>query len=219
MRKEMRCGCVGLLLALVAGPLHAQSPESGIYSCVDGKGRRLTSDRPIPECLDREQKLHNPSGTVKATIGPSLTAAEREAIAAREREQAMLRERQAEEKRRERMLLMRYPTQAMHEKERNETLANIDKLRVAAVNYAQDLVRQREKLLEEMEFYKKDPDKAPALLRQQLEDNQLSQAIQARIIAIQDAEIDKINARFDEERAQLIRLWPPAPRGAEATGR
>ena len=26
-----------------------------IYSCIDAKGRRLTSDRPIMECLDREQ--------------------------------------------------------------------------------------------------------------------------------------------------------------------
>ena len=36
-------------------------------------GRKLTSDRPIMECLDREQKVLNPSGTVKTKIGPSLT--------------------------------------------------------------------------------------------------------------------------------------------------
>jgi hypothetical protein len=44
----------------------------GVYTCIDAKGRKLTADRPIPECTDREQKILNPSGTVKAKVGPSL---------------------------------------------------------------------------------------------------------------------------------------------------
>ena len=60
----------------------------GIYTCVDAQGRRLTSDRPIRACIDREQKVLNPSGTVRRVMPPSLTAAERAAAEARERQAA-----------------------------------------------------------------------------------------------------------------------------------
>ena len=50
----------GLPLAclLLAVPAQAeQSLVQGIYTCTDAKGRKLTSDRPIPECHDREQRV------------------------------------------------------------------------------------------------------------------------------------------------------------------
>ena len=37
-------------------PAQAQSGGAGIYTCVDAQGRRLTSDRPIVQCADREQR-------------------------------------------------------------------------------------------------------------------------------------------------------------------
>jgi hypothetical protein len=40
-------------IALAVGSVWAQSPSiGGIYTCVDAKGRKLTSDRPIAECAD-----------------------------------------------------------------------------------------------------------------------------------------------------------------------
>ena len=42
----------------------------GIYTCVDAKGRRLTSDRPIMECIDREQNELSAGGTVRAQDRP-----------------------------------------------------------------------------------------------------------------------------------------------------
>ena len=62
--------------AALASPFAA---NAAIYSCVDAKGTRLTSDRPIPECNDRVQNEHNKSGTVKRQIAPQLTAQERAA--------------------------------------------------------------------------------------------------------------------------------------------
>ncbi|WP_432214584.1 DUF4124 domain-containing protein, partial [Salmonella enterica] len=38
--------------------------QGGIYTCVDAKGRKLTADRPILDCIDREQKELNASGQV-----------------------------------------------------------------------------------------------------------------------------------------------------------
>ena len=59
---------------LLLGGLFGQACADGIYTCVDAQGRRLTADRPIRECIDREQNELNASGTVKRKIGPSLTA-------------------------------------------------------------------------------------------------------------------------------------------------
>ena len=69
------------LAALIASvsTAYAQKPVAGIYTCIDSRGRKLTSDRPIAECTDREQSILNPSGTVKAKVGPTLTAQERAA--------------------------------------------------------------------------------------------------------------------------------------------
>ena len=73
MKFQAVLGAWGLVVACLLPAAHAQ----GIYTCVDAKGRRITSDRVIPECLDREQKELSPSGTVRRVVGPNLTGAER----------------------------------------------------------------------------------------------------------------------------------------------
>jgi hypothetical protein len=199
-----------LLLAVVSTASLAQTPRPGapeIYTCVDAKGRNLTSDRPIAECLDREQKMLNPSGTVKAKVGPNLTAQERSALEAKEKAELEERARLSEEKRRDRALLVRYPNKAVHDRERAVALAQIGVVRQAAVNRVDELQRQRAAVLDEMEFYKKDPNKAPASVRRQLEEVNASLAVQARFIAEQDAEVKRVTFRFEEELFRLKQLW------------
>ena len=184
-----------------------QVPVSGVYSCVDAKGRKLTSDRPIAECADREQKLLNPSGTVRAKVGPTLTVQERVALEEREKQQAQVRAMLAEEKRRERALLARYPSKEPHDKERADALARIGLVIQAANKRIDDLVKERRTLDGEMEFYKKDTSKAPPLLRQQFDDLSQSMAAQKRFIGEQENEIRRVNTRFDEELVRLRVLW------------
>lgn len=209
----------GVLLASLSGmtSTQAQQPGSqGIYTCIDAKGRKLTSDRPIAECADREQKVLNPSGTVKARIGPTLTAQERTELEAKDKAEQEGRARVNEEKRRDRTLLIRYPNKALHDKERAGALAQIGVVRQAAVNRVEELLRQRTALFEEMEFYKKDPGKAPPSVRRQVDEVAQSLAVQGRFIADQDVELKRVNLRFDEELMRLKRLWalqsptPPA---------
>ena len=197
----------GLMLGGLALPSLAQTTSGGIYSCVDAKGRKLTSDRPIRECADREQLLLNPSGTVRAVIPPSLTGPERAALEARQRREAEERARQAEEKRRERALLVRYPNRSVHDKERTEALTQITVVRQAAMNRVKELQRQRKELDTELEFYAKDPEKVPPSLRRLVDDNEKSMAVQERFIADQEAEMVRVNARFDEELQRLQQLW------------
>jgi type I site-specific restriction endonuclease len=184
-----------------------QTTTQGIYTCVDARGRKLTSDRPIAECTDREQKVLNPSGTLKAKVGPTLTAQERAQLEAREKAELEEQARLNEEKRRDRALLTRYPSKAVHDNERAQALAQIGVVRQASVNRVEELQRQRKILADEMEFYKKDPNKAPPSLRRQVDEVAHSLSVQARFIADQDAELQRVNTRFDEELARLNQLW------------
>lgn len=211
-------GFLASAVVMASAPAWAQTaaPKSGIYTCVDSKGRKLTSDRPIPECIDREQKVLNPSGTVGAKVGPTLTAQERADLEAKEQ---LAREEQArkdEEKRRDRALLVRYPTKAVHDAERAEALQQVSVVKAAAMNRIAELAKQRKTIDAEMEFYKKDPKKAPISLRRQVEDVEVSTKVQERFIADQDGEIKRVNARFDEELVRLKELW--ALRGGPAPG-
>jgi hypothetical protein len=205
--KLLGAAVLALSWSLVA---HAQSQSgsgAGIYICTDATGRKITSDRPIPECVDREQRVLNPSGTLRTTIGPTLTGPERVALEAKKRREAEEQARVAEEKRRERALLVRYPNKATHDKERAEALAQIAVVRQAALNRIVELRKQRKDMDGELEFYAKDPNRAPLSLQRQLVENTKSIEIQERFITDQDAETNRVNARFDEELVRLKQLW------------
>jgi Domain of unknown function (DUF4124) len=178
-----------------------------IYTCVDASGRKLTSDRPIAECADREQKELNKSGTVKRTVKPVMTAEEQRIFDDKQKTEAEERIRQNEEKRKDRALLTRYPNRAVHDKERTEALSQIDDVMKAATKRIGELTAQRKTIEVEMEFYKKDPSKAPLSLKRQVEDNDNSVAVQKRFIVDQEAEKKRTNARFDEELGKLKSLW------------
>ena len=206
-----------LLLLASGGAVHAQKAAAsggsgpGIYSCTDAKGRIITADRPIPDCNDREQRELNPSGTVRRTIEPTYTAREQAEREERARQTALQAARQVEERRRERALLMRYPTPAAHDHERAEALVQIDAVIQAAQKRLSELSDERKSIDDELEFYRKDPSKAPSSLRRKADDNAKSVAVQNQFISDQMDEKKRVNARFDEERARLTSLWAPAP--------
>jgi hypothetical protein len=204
-------GC--LLLGGLPGPAWAE----GIYTCVDSKGRRLTADRPIAECMDREQRELNASGTLKRKIGPSLTAQERAAEEAKARKAAEEGNRVAEEKKRNRALLARYPDRATHDKERAAALDRANEAIEAAHQNTQELVAARKRLDTELEFYRKDPAKVPAKLKREIEENQEHTQAQRRFIGNQDSEKRRINAQFDEELARLKELWAQSAAPAAST--
>jgi len=203
LRGLTRAIAAGLML----GALLSQARAQAIFTCIDAKGRRLTADRPIPECTDREQKELNASGTLKRKIGPTLTAEERAAEEEKARRAAEERNRQLEEKKRERALLTRYPNKATHDAERMKALASVDEAIVATRKSIGELVAQRRRQDVELEFYQRDPAKIPAVLRRQIEETEQHIAAQQRFIDNQDSEKKRVNARFDEELVKLRQLW------------
>jgi hypothetical protein len=204
----------GALLLAAAGTVHAQKapaagagPTVGIYTCTDARGRTLTADRPIADCNDREQRELSPSGTIRRKIEPTYTPREQAERDERDRQAALVAARQVEERRRERALLMRYPNLAAHDRERAEALVQIDAVIQAAQKRLGELSDERKKIDDELEFYNKDPSKAPGSLRRKADDNAKSVAVQNHFISDQMDEKKRVNDRFDEERTRLRPLW------------
>lgn len=200
---------------LLAGGALPAAAQPGIYSCVDAQGRTLTADRPIAACVDREQKELNPSGSIKRTVPPTLTARERALAEEKARRAQEAKARLAEERKRNHALLTRYPDQAAHDKERSAALSVADDVVATATRRLAALAGERRKLDAEMEFYRKDPSKAPARLKRQLEEHAQHTSAQQRFIAAQEGEKQRINARFDEELGRLRALWAEAEAKAQ----
>ena len=199
-----------------AMPAQAQANSSGIYACTDANGRRITADRPIASCVDREQRVLGNTGVEVRRVGPTLTDQERSAQEAKRRQDQAEQQRLREERSRERAILARFPSQGVHDAARAEAIAQVNDVIGVAQKRLVDLQERRRKLNTELEFYQNDPKKAPANLRRQLDDNTESQAEQQRFIKQQEEEKQRINQRFDAELQQLRKLWaelpPAAPR-------
>lgn len=228
MTQAARIIAVGLWLASLGMGAQAQKAApagpSSIYSCIDASGRRITADRPIPECADREQRVLSPSGMVRERLGPVLSDQERSAREAQRRKEAEENARVAEERRRERALMARYPNQAAHDAERTAALEQVDQLTAVAEKRMVELQVQRKKFDTEMEFYARDPNKAPMYLRRAVAENDDAMAEQQRFVAGQAQEKRNVHQRFDTELAQLRKLWaaraaPPSPEPADGTGK
>ena len=184
-----------------------QPSSSGLYTCKDAQGRTLTSDRPLPECLDREQRELRRTGGTLRRIEPTYSALELADREERERKSQMGMARRTEEQRRERALLVRYPNPAAHERECAEALASLDAILRAARQHLQALASDRSKLEDELEFYKGNPSRAPEALRLRMEDTQRRLEAQRSFIAAQESEKERLRTRFEEERARLTPLW------------
>ena len=86
LRRAHALRAAGVVLALggaVSAPSLAQSNANtgsslgGVYTCMDDRGNRLTSDRPIPECNAKEQRVLNRDGSLRKVVPPPPTADER----------------------------------------------------------------------------------------------------------------------------------------------
>jgi hypothetical protein len=210
----------GLLCALLAAacwPARAQSTpmpafSGGIYTCVDDKGRKLTSDRPIPACSHKEQQVLNRDGSVRAVIPPTLTPEERAEREARERQLAEQRAAQADAVRRDRNLMQRFRNEDAHAKARELALEPVKLAIENTERRLKDLTAERVPLVNEAEFYIGKP--LPAKIKQQLDANEAAMAAQKESAATQAAELARINKLFDAELERLRKLWGGAQPGS-----
>lgn len=211
MRKRLLAAEIMLCLCASAGQGVSAAPAQ-IYSCIDANGNKLTSDRPIPACNNREQRVLNADGSVRKVVPPTPTADERTEMEAAERRAAMERAAQQDAVRRDRNLLNRFPDEAAHRRAREAALDDVRKAVRNSEERLKLLAAERKPMLDESEFYV--DRELPAKLRQALDGNDASVEAQRTLVANQQAEIVRINKLYDVELERLRRLWAGALPGS-----
>jgi hypothetical protein len=203
------CSAIGA----AAAPVQPKAPDSGaIFSCIDDGGRRLTSDRPIPECANREQRVLNRDGSLRTVLKPSMTAQERAAAEERERQAAEAKAAQADNTRRDRNLMQRYKNEEAHRRARESALETARTAMRLSEQRLAELTRERKPLMEEAEFFKgREP---PADLKLKVEANDTAVAAQRSAVQNLQAEIGRVSAQFDAELERLKQLWAGAAPGS-----
>lgn len=207
-------GVFGMFALFGASQAWAQAKSSvinGIYTCTTQDGRRLTSDRPIPECASREQRLLNSDGSVRRMVPPAMSPEEQAAAEARKRQLDNEKALQADAVRRDRNLLLRYKDEAAHQRAREAALDDIRKAMQLSEKRLKDLAAERKPLLDETEFYK--GKRLPFKLQHQLDTNKAAADAQQESIENQRAEMVRLNGLFDDELARLRRMWAGAAPG------
>jgi hypothetical protein len=200
----------GLATSVRAQP--AASGGKAIYTCVDERGRRLTADRPIPDCNAREQRVLNSDGSLRDIRPPTMTPQERDAQEARERKAAQARAAQADAERRDRNLLQRYPDEAAHDRARQAALETVMGAQAISKNRLAELERERTALMADAA---RPSGAAPSPAWQRRFDaNEAARLAQVEAAKAQDAEAARIHRRFDQELQRLQALWRGTPLGS-----
>jgi len=200
-----------LLLAAAAALVPAAGAQA-IFTCTDASGKRLTSDRPIPECRSKEQGLLHPDGSKKGVVAPTPTAEEQAEMETRRREAEAALVARNEAIRRDRNLVNRFPDEASHAKAREKALDDVRK----AVRISEERIAllkiERKPLMDEAEFYV--GKSLPGKLKQALDANDAALEAQKSLVQNQQTEVNRLNALYDLERARLKKLWAGAPAGS-----
>jgi len=203
-----------LALAVACSARAADKPEVApqirtIFQC-ELNGKKITSDRLIPECAHKEQKELNPDGSLKRIHPPTPTADELAAKEEKDREAKLELAAKNDAVRRDRNLMQRFPDEAAHRKAREKAL---DELRTAGKIYADRIAAltiEKKKLEDEKQFYV-DPPRVnkplPTQLKQKIDANDASLEAQRSLVQNQVNETERINALYDAELARLRKLW------------
>jgi len=198
------------LLALLAAA-HAMA-ASTIYTCTDANGRRLTADRPIAECTDKEQQMLNRDGSLRGVLPPTPTHEERATKERQERAAREARAAQAEAVRRDRNLMARHADEAAHQRARESALDTVRLAMKATEIRLRELALARKPLTEETEFYK--GRTLPPRLKAAIDANDAAQEAQRASGSTQELETARINRGYDVELERLRRLWSGAAPGS-----
>jgi hypothetical protein len=205
------CAVAGAACAAPA-PKPSQAPSATpIYTCVDAHGHRLSSDRPIPECLSQDQRLLNRDGTLKAVVPPAQSTEEKARQDAAKRQADQVRLAREAEARRDRALLARYPDQDTHDEARRRALEPVDKQIQVAQRRLQELDVEAQALAHEREATTSRT--LPQALRARIAANEGAADAQRTILRGQQTEHERIDQQFDAELTRLRALWAGATPG------
>lgn len=172
---------------------HAQ-----IYVCKDAIGRTISSDRQISECADRAVRELSRTGLLKREIPAPLTAEERRQKQLQEKKERAEAEALEEQQKSDRAMLARYRSEA-----------DIEKGRQLLLDQAQEHGKRNKGLLEaaelqlrqaqaDMETSRKGNAKPTGDLAGRIDAAALDVAERKKIMQEDEAEIARINEKFDQ---------------------
>lgn len=206
-RPRAAAAAVLLALALAAAPASAT-----LYTCTDANGRKFTSDRPPPECANLPVRELRADGSVRRVIEPPPTEEQRKARA--EQAQRALQEQEAKrsQARRDIALLETYASSGDIEAARRAALVSRQATIDRAKRRLETLAVERKKLDDEAEFYAN--RKIPELLERAIEANKALVQAEQRLMEETQADMARINKRFDvesERYRELVRAGTRPP--------
>jgi hypothetical protein len=174
----------------------ADSPAQ-IFMCKDAAGRTLTADRPIPECADRAIRELDNRGIVRREIPAPPTAEQKREQKADEEKRKAEQMAAQEQQRNDRAIRLRYHSEADIEAARKRSLNPIqDKLQrekasLAAVQAGSQHVQSEGGAPQNSNGALALPQHGSAAASQ-------AAAVSQKVIEECEAEIEQINAHFDQ---------------------
>jgi hypothetical protein len=196
---------------------HAQRTAGpSIYTCIDAEGRRYTSDRPMPECADRDMRELRSDGALKRRIPAPLTRTEREQRAAEAAAQRVQEMRERQRLARDRALLRAYPSlddlYALRDKRLAEIQAEID------ATFERMLALHKELSAAQSAARRYPKAEVPAQLNQNIA--RLANEILAEdtLVKSRQLEQEQVRARFDGDAARLRELLELAAEAERKAG-
>jgi hypothetical protein len=201
--------------ALCAASAQAQTdvsrPSGTVYTCQTANGT-ITSDRYIAQCNDREQKQYFREGTASRTVPPTYTAHERAAIEEKKAREQAFEEGRSDIVRRDRQLMRRYSSAAMHQVAREKSLEPVQNAQRISLQRLAALEVDRKPLRLEAEFYK--GKKLPPKLQVEFDVVDASEEAIQTAMRVQREEVARINDMYDIELERLKKLWAGAAPGS-----
>jgi hypothetical protein len=190
--------------ALVALALAAAPASATMYVCTTPAGKTITSDRPPPECANVPVRELRPDGSVRRVIEPPPTAEQRKARADQAQREQQESDAKRAQARQDIALLETYASEKDIEAARRAALASRQAMIDRSKKRLETFAAERKKLDEEKEFYvnRKLPDK----LEHAIEANRSLVDAESRLIAEMQADLARINKRFDAEAERYREL-------------
>lgn len=202
-----RLTAAGALLALA---LAAAPAAATMYVCTSPAGKTITADRPPPECANVPIRELRADGSVRRVIDPPPTPEQRKAQAEQAQREQQEKEVKRAQARQDIALLETYASEKDIEAARKAALTSRQVMIDRSKNRLEAFAAERKKLDEETEFYVN--RKLPAKLEHAIEANRSLVQAEQRLIAETQADMARINKRFDAETERYRELMSAGAR-------
>jgi type I site-specific restriction-modification system R (restriction) subunit len=189
--------------------------QARVFCCEDAKGRKVCADYMPPECARRAYEERNSQGELIKKYAAPLTPEQQARRDAELAGQEEARRKALEEKRQAQALLANYASEKEIDAARDRALGPVEQSlkKVQAKLDAANKTKQR--LDRQRQSYKNKP--LPDDLRAQIRDNDSELQAQRGAVDTYTQEMDKIRARFADEKQRYLAATGKAPTAEAAT--